>query len=792
MNFTAIKKKIIENEYNKLNAAQREAVLTTQGPVLVLAGAGSGKTTVIINKIAQLIKHGKAYETEYLPEFEPQEEEILEWYSQGEIDEIPPVLEEKLVYDAPKPYEILAITFTNKAAGELKNRLTASLGECGNDVFASTFHSACVKFLRRDIDKLGYNRSFTIYDTADSQTVIKECMKELDLSTQIYTPRDLGRSISSAKDKLQDENEFAQIHSSDFRMSTIAKVYKLYQRKLKENNALDFDDLILKTVELFEECPEVLEQYQNRFKYILVDEFQDTNRAQYRLISLLAKGHGNLCVVGDDDQSIYKFRGADISNILGFEKEFKDAKVIRLEKNYRSTGTILEAANHVIANNYGRKGKTLLPTAEKGEPIQVYVASGSSSEALHVVQTIMSIDEQFSNSVVLYRVNAQSRAVEDAFVRAGVPYRVLGGLKFYDRKEIKDLTSYLRLILSHEDNLAFRRVINEPKRGIGGSTLEILEEIAEREERPLFEICESAELMGDAMNEARTAKFLQFAKMIKDWYEDTEKGVPITQIVRRVMNESGIIAEYQKKPTVENQTRIENLNEFLNMVQEAEKAEPGITLAQFMENIVLLSDVDNYDENQDCVTLMTIHSAKGLEFDNVFVIGMEESIFPSSRSFDSQAELEEERRLCYVAITRAKKRLFLSRAKVRIIYGGTKYNRPSRFLDEIPSNLIEELSEIPEKKMNRGDFQRMQANAFESAIRNSEVGFENEKSETANAAGGRKSAFHNGDRVKHKRFGTGTVIEAQAMGTDSFLKVKFDTAGEKNLMAAYAGLEFAD
>ena len=506
IDFLQLRREIIEKDYERLNERQREAVFTTEGPVLVLAGAGSGKTTVIIHKIAHLIKYGKAYNSKNIPSgITAQELEFLEWYRDGELDELSPEVEAYLTEDPVKPWEVLAITFTNKAAGELKARLVRDLGECGNDVFASTFHSMCVKFLRRDIDKIGFDRSFTIYDSADQQTVVKDCLKELDIDDKKYPPRKVLSVISGAKDKLITPDEFEADTQSDFYLRIIARIYKLYQRKLKANNALDFDDLIVMTVRLFEECPDVLEYYQNRFKYILVDEYQDTNHAQYKLVSLLARRHRNLCVVGDDDQSIYKFRGADIGNILGFEDEFEDCRTIKLEENYRSTQSILDAANAVIKHNDGRKGKQLWTSNGEGEKIGLYIADNEHGEAQSVVEHIRELGGNLNDSVILYRVNAMSRVMEDTLLRNAVPYKVLGGLRFYDRKEIKDIGSYLRLVVNPSDNIALRRVINEPKRGIGNTTLEKVASIAARNGKSMFEVCENPD-ESDELTSSASAK----------------------------------------------------------------------------------------------------------------------------------------------------------------------------------------------------------------------------------------------------------------------------------------------
>lgn len=787
IDFLSLRRSIIDKEYKNLNERQKEAVFTTEGPILVLAGAGSGKTTVIIHKIAHLIKYGKAYMSQHIPDnITEQEIEFLKWYLNGELDELTPEIENYLSEEPVKPYNILAITFTNKAAGELKARLEKSLGAVGNDVFASTFHSMCVRFLRRDIDKIGYEKAFTIYDSADQQTVVKECLKELEIDDKKYPPRKVLSLISGAKDKLIDADEYMDGCQSDYYLKKVADIYKLYQRKLKSNNALDFDDLIVLTVRLFEECPEVLQYYQNKFKYILVDEYQDTNHAQYRLVSLLANKHKNLCVVGDDDQSIYKFRGADIQNILGFEQEFSNCKVIKLEENYRSTQHILDAANSVIKHNDGRKGKELWTSNGEGEKISLYIADNEHSEAQSIVENILNLNANLNDTVILYRLNAQSRIIEDTLLRNAIPYKVLGGLRFYDRKEIKDISSYLRLIVNTNDDIALRRVINEPKRGIGNTTLERVHSVSVRNALSMFEVCERADEF-DEFNSSASAKLKKFSELINNFKRELDEGMGLELFVKLVMKGSGMIEALSTEKTVENQTRLENLDEFISMVQEAVREDEAITLDQLLENISLVSDIDNYDEAQECVTLMTLHSAKGLEFPNVFLIGMEESVFPSARSFGVQEELEEERRLCYVGITRAKKRLFLSAARQRTLFGQTKYNMPSRFLEEIPEELVD-------KKM---DTLAYSAGSTESSYKYA--------GETKNTYGGfgdsgflkkapektlqDETSYIIGDKVKHRKFGIGTVVSAQQMGKDCLVVVDFESVGQKKMMAAYANFE---
>ncbi len=779
--FYALRNKILAREYPGLNPRQLEAVLYTEGPLLVLAGAGSGKTTVIVHKIAHLIRFGRTEMDLSAPEgLSAQDLEILSWYADGELDELPPHLAQCLVNHPAKPWQILAITFTNKAAGELKQRLVKRLGSGGEDIFASTFHSACVRFLRRDAERIGYEKSFTIYDTADQQTLMKSCLKELSLDDKKFAPRAVLSAISNAKDKLIDETEYAKMNYGDFYYGTVAELYALYQKKMKANNAMDFDDLIVNTVRLFEECPDVLESYQERFQYILVDEYQDTNHAQYRLVSLLAKKHQNLCVVGDDDQSIYKFRGADIQNILGFEKEFSACRVIKLEENYRSTQTILDAANAVIRHNSDRKGKNLWTASGTGEKIELYAALNEHAEAYHIADTIKALGESYNNTVILYRMNAMSRILEDALLRSAIPYRVLGGLRFYDRKEIKDLTSYLRLIQNYGDNVALRRIINEPKRGIGAATVDKTEAIALGEGLNMFAVCQRADLF-EEFPTAAAAKLKSFAEMIEGLRKELEDGMGLELFVKLVMERTGMIAALKKEKTVENETRLENLDEFVSMVQEAVKADAAITLAQLLENISLVSDIDSYDEAQETVTLMTLHSAKGLEFPNVFLMGMEEGVFPGLRAFSDEAEIEEERRLCYVGITRAKERLFLTRAQSRTLFGSTKYNLPSRFLEEIPAELLDCKEERAKIVSDIEHAYGVRPVGFGKS------GFLSQKDETKKAAAP-KVQFAPGDQVKHRKFGIGTIVSAQPMGADTLLRIAFEE-GEKKLLAAYAPIE---
>ena len=716
---------MIDFNFPNLNDKQREAVHTTDGPVLILAGAGSGKTTVLINRVAYLIGAKNVH-----------------------------------------PSQILAITFTNKAAAELKSRLDSMLGGEGEMVWASTFHSLCVRILRRDIEKLGYPSSFNIFDRADQLTVVKECLKGLNIDDKTYPPKAVLSSISRAKDELMTPEDFKNEYSGDFRLEKVGQIYKLYQEKLKKYGSLDFDDIIMLTVRLFEEQPEVLSYYQNRFRYIMVDEYQDTNHAQYRLVSLLADAHKNLCVVGDDDQSIYKFRGANIENILSFEKQYTNAKVVKLEENYRSTQNILDAANNVIKNNMGRKGKSLWTSKGRGDKIQLIKANNEHDEGQQISDIISDLTVNggyaFNDFAILYRTNAQSRVIENMLLRNAIPYRVLGGLRFFDRKEIKDIISYMKIISNPNDNVSLKRIINEPKRGIGKKSVDDAELVSAQENISMFEVCENT-----------PGKLKGFADMINE-IKNTK--LSISKLVEAILDKTGYLQALINENTVEAKTRIENIKELVTDAIEYEKSAEGEpTLAGYLEKISLVADVDNYDETQDVAVLMTMHSAKGLEFPVVFIAGMEEGIFPSFQSVISNEELEEERRLCYVAITRAKHKLYISHAFSRSLYGSTSYNQPSRFLAEIPTELL--------------DGQFVINTPFKSSVFSSAKAEHTTVNLSSKTTATPKVEYNVGERVKHPKFGEGTVLKATSVGNDVHLEVMFDTVGTKNLMAAYAKLK---
>ncbi|MDO4744790.1 MAG: 3'-5' exonuclease, partial [Clostridia bacterium] len=616
----------------------------TEGPLLILAGAGSGKTGTLTSRYMYL------------------------------VDQL-----------GISTANILCVTFTNKAAAELKSRLEAMLGSEGEMVWASTFHSLCVRILRRDIEKIGYPSSFNIFDRADQLTVVKECLKEMGLDDKTYPPKSVLSNIGRAKDELLDPEGLAKAVAGDFRMEKVAQIYSLYQKKLQKYGALDFDDIIMLTVKLFAEHEEVLKYYQNRFQYIMVDEYQDTNHAQYRLVSMLADGHKNLCVVGDDDQSIYKFRGANIENILSFEKQYTNSKVIKLEENYRSTQNILDAANNVIKNNMGRKGKSLWTSKGEGEKIKLIKAQNEHDEGQKIAERISELTfngYSYNDFAILYRTNAQSRVIENMLLRNAIPYRVLGGLRFFDRKEIKDVLAYMKLINNPSDNVSLKRIINEPKRGIGKKSVEDAELMSAQNNISMFEVCHKS-----------SGKLKAFADMLM---EIKQNNYTISKMVEVILDKTGYLEALINENTVEATTRIENIKELVTDAKEYEKsAEEEPTLAGYLEKISLVADVDNYDETQDVVVLMTLHSAKGLEFPVVFIAGMEDGIFPGYQSMMSNEELEEERRLAYVGITRAKQILHISHAFSRTLFGSTSYNQPSRFLTEIPSELIEGHISIP-------------------------------------------------------------------------------------------------
>ena len=733
----------MNNMLDKLNERQKEAVLATEGPVLVLAGAGSGKTTVLVNRIAYMIS-------------------------------------EKHI----RPWNILAITFTNKAAREMKDRIERLLGDTAKDMWIGTFHSVCVRILRSCIDLLGYSRDFVIYDTADTKTVMKECLRELDIDEKSFPVRNVLSIISNAKNDLMDAATFENVYKSDYRMSIIAKIYYRYQTKLRKNNAVDFDDIILNTVKILSENPDVLSKYQDKFRYILVDEYQDTNNSQYLLINLLAQANRNLCVVGDDDQSIYKFRGANIGNILNFEDDYSDVQKITLDQNYRSTQNILDAANSVISNNKGRMGKSLWTSNGDGNKVFVYTGTNEYDEARYIARQIKKhFDEQgsFSDCAILYRTNAQSRVIEEMLMRESVPYKVLSGLRFYDRKEIKDIIAYLRVVYNPNDDVSLARIINEPKRKIGNATLEKARNIAREKETSLYDVISHA----DDYPEFKTAikKLLGFSEIIQSLIK-LKDTVTIEDLTGRILNDTGYMPALVMEDTTESKTRIENLGEFISVITEFEKnEETGNILGEFLENISLVSDIDGYDENEDSAVLMTIHSAKGLEFPIVFLSGLEEGLFPGMRSMESDDDIEEERRLCYVAITRAKEQLYITKTISRTIHGKTMPTTASRFFKEIPVEYLEDKTTLQPKVAKV----MQDLGVRNAAAPKKEVYMTKGFGSSVKSSGSTDySKFKAGDTVEHRTFGRGEILKATPCGNDCILEIQFESIGFKRLMAAFA------
>ena len=777
ISFNDAKRSAMKKYFSRLNDMQQQAVFAVNGPVLVLAGAGSGKTTAIVNRIANMINFGNAYEDQSR---QGTQEEIgfLCDYANGLTDDFQ-TLRDIIACDPVKPWNILAITFTNKAAGELRERLGDMLGEDGLNINASTFHSACVRILRSEIGALGYGRDFTIYDSDDSQRMIKNVMAELDISEKQFAPRAVLSEISFAKDMMISPAEMLSDAGNDYRKKMIARLYNLYQERMKAANALDFDDILTVTVELFTQFPEILEKYQKRYKYIMVDEYQDTNHVQFRLVSLLSQAHHNLCVVGDDDQSIYKFRGANIENILGFESRFDGAVVIKLEQNYRSTKNILDAANSVIANNTGRKEKALWTQDGSGEKIFWYKAIDENDEAGFVANTILDSYKssgRYSDNAVLYRMNAQSNAIERMFVRCGIPYKVYGGMRFYDRKEIKDVTSYLSFINNHNDMLRFRRIINEPKRGIGESTVNLIEDISRDLRISPFEVLKTCEEYAPLSK--KTAALKKAYEMF-DFLTERSEELPPDEFLDVLLDKTGYLS-YLK--TLDNpETKIENVNDLRSSIAQYMKESDEPTLNGFLEEVALFSEADRDDGSDDRVTLMTVHSAKGLEYDNVFIIGLDDGIFPSSRSFDSEEDMEEERRLAYVAITRAKKRLYISSAVQRMLFGQTQRNLTSRFIREIDGSLIERHDNAAAMKNRIADGANQVTSVHSSTL---------QQQLARNRTQSRESVdFSAGERIAHNIFGEGTILSVKKIAGDAMLEIAFDKVGTKKIMANYAKLK---
>lgn len=781
MRFLAARKKYIEGRFSMLNDMQRQAVLTTEGPLLLLAGAGSGKTTVLINRIANLLRYGHGSEGKEIPDFVTEADvRFLEELSADPSENERVRADGLCALEPVKPWNIIAITFTNKAAGELRDRLETLLGEGAGDIWAMTFHAACCRILRRNIDRMGYTGSFTIYDSSDSERQMKEVLKDMGLDDKTFPPKYVLSVIGRQKDRLISPEEMLENSrgSSDLRLTQIAKAYAAYQKRLKDNNALDFDDILYITVKLLQQEPEVREYYQRKFQYVLVDEYQDTNHVQYLLTSLLSGHWGNICVVGDDDQSIYRFRGATIENILSFEEQYPGARVIRLEQNYRSTQSILDAANAVIAHNLGRKGKHLWTARQGGAPILVYEASDESSEGNFVAGQILagSKGRNFKDYAILYRTNAQSNALEYAFKRNGVPYKVIGGTRFFDRAEVKDMLSYLCVINNRTDDLRLARIVNNPPRGLGAKTIETVQRLAEAENKSLYDVL--SDPYSYAPLEKSAQKLLQFSALIEGFAKLLEDGMSLPEFYDELLVRTGYADMLTGKPTEENKTRLENVRELKSSIHAymANTAEPS--LAGFLEEIALYTDLEQYSEGDNTVVMMTVHSAKGLEFPHVFLVGFEDGLFPGMRAIGDQEEMEEERRLCYVAITRAKETLTISHARQRMIYGRTSSALPSRFLQEIPESCIEKRGGY------RAEPQRSMTYEKRSVSSN---GYLSGALRANSAPSAPLPDYNKGDMVMHAAFGRGLILSVVKMGGDALLEVAFDDIGTKKLMAKAAG-----
>lgn len=791
--YHAIKRQLFDRYYHTMNEKQREALYCVNGPLLVLAGAGTGKTTVLVNRIAHIIRYGNAYEDcSDVPGITEQSLAAMEEALSLPPQELCPLLSEYAVSPCP-PWAVLAITFTNKAANEIKERLAALLGEQAEEIWAGTFHSICMRILRRYGDRVGYAPGFTIYDTDDCKKVVAECLKQQNIDEKQLPIKQVLSAVSRAKDQLQTPEDFSALAGSDFRKSQIATVYELYQKKLQDANALDFDDIIMQTVFLLRSCEEARSYYQGRFRYVMVDEYQDTNHAQFYLTALLSGKFQNLMVVGDDDQSIYKFRGATIENILQFDKTYPAANVIKLEQNYRSTKRILAAANSVIRNNFGRRGKELWCKGEQGEPIVVRRLDNQLDEAKYIVDKIMELKirekRNFSDFAVLYRMNAQSLNLEQIFAKSGLPHRLLGGVRFYERKEVKDILSYLAVIHNPRDDLRLRRIINEPKRKIGEATVTALNNIAAFEGVSMFEAMKHAQSYTAIAKSA--GKLNEFVALIEQ-LQKIEREEPLSVLFRKTIELSGYRDMLVRGGAAE-EDRLQNIEELVSNAVEYEQRTENATLESYLEEISLVSDIDNYDKEADAVVLMTIHSAKGLEFPVVFLPGMEEGVFPSSQSSLYPEELEEERRLAYVAITRAKERLYATHVRERLLYGKTQFNPRSRFIDEIPEEYL--LQEQPRHREEPIEATVPQEPAYPSKKRKKTISEEFFRRSDLSAAVGKTRSYERfavGQRVSHLTFGKGTVLSVREVGADLLYEIAFDTIGTKKLMATYAKLRSAD
>ena len=786
----ALRRAVLEKDFARMNDRQKQAVFTVNGPLLILAGAGSGKTTVLINRIANILRYGDAYNSTYLRD-DLDENDIAA--CKAYIENGTPLTtesQEHLSVSACAPWRIMAITFTNKAAGELKDRLCAMLGETASDIWASTFHSTCARILRRDGERIGYSSHFTVYDTDDQRRLMKSILKELDISEKNITPKSILNEISRAKDSLISPAEYALTVGDDFRLKIISRAYTTYQKRLEDADAMDFDDLINKVVELFKKCPDVLEYYQNRFRYLMVDEYQDTNHAQYTFVRMLAEKSGNLCVVGDDDQSIYKFRGATIENILSFENTFQNATVIRLEQNYRSTQNILDAANAVIEHNTERKGKTLWTQNGTGAMIHLHTAENETDEAERITKIILdgvAAGRKFSDYAVLYRMNSQSLTFERNFAKSGVPHRIIGGTRFYERREIREMIAYLSVINNPSDEMRLRRIINTPKRSIGDRSVEVAAQIGQQTGETLFEVVSHAK---DYPALSRAAnKMTLFAAQMQGLIElNNDEKVTLGELYDELVERIDYLSFLKTDDPESAEDRAANVQELASNLRRFEEENPEGTLSDFLEEVSLITDIDNYDNNADSVVLMTVHSAKGLEFPVVFLPGMEENIFPGMASVYVPSEVEEERRLAYVAITRAKEELYIFHAESRMIFGMTNRNRVSRFVEEIPETLVEhtrsrDYSARPVSMPSFGG-----AKPFGEAPKTksvAEAGGFTPKPRVKPAPAG---TYRVGDTVLHKAFGTGLIVSATPMANDTLLEVAFDKVGTKKLFANFARL----
>lgn len=786
----ALRRAVLEKDFARMNDRQKQAVFTVNGPLLILAGAGSGKTTVLINRIANILRYGDAYNSTYLrDDLDENDIAACKAYIENGMP-LTTETQEHLSVSACAPWRIMAITFTNKAAGELKDRLCAMLGETANDIWASTFHSTCARILRRDGERIGYSSHFTVYDTDDQRRLVKSILKELDISEKNITPKSILNEISRAKDSLISPAEYALTVGDDFRLKIISRAYTTYQKRLEDADAMDFDDLINKVVELFKKCPDVLEYYQNRFRYLMVDEYQDTNHAQYTFVRMLAEKSGNLCVVGDDDQSIYKFRGATIENILSFENTFQNATVIRLEQNYRSTQNILDAANAVIEHNTERKGKTLWTQNGTGAMIHLHTAENETDEAERITKIILdgvAAGRKFSDYAVLYRMNSQSLTFERNFAKSGVPHRIIGGTRFYERREIREMIAYLSVINNPSDEMRLRRIINTPKRSIGDRSVEVAAQIGQQTGETLFEVVSHAK---DYPALSRAAnKMTLFAAQMQGLIElNNDEEVTLGELYDELVERIDYLNFLKTDDPESAEDRAANVQELASNLRRFEEENPEGTLSDFLEEVSLITDIDNYDNNADSVVLMTVHSAKGLEFPVVFLPGMEENIFPGMASVYVPSEVEEERRLAYVAITRAKEELYIFHAESRMIFGMTNRNRVSRFVEEIPETLVEhtrsrDYSARPVSMPSFGGAKPFGEVPKTKSV--AEAGGFTPKPRVKPAPAG---TYRVGDTVLHKAFGTGLIVSATPMANDTLLEVAFDKVGTKKLFANFARL----